>query len=549
MPYALSSFFEATSSSAAPLARLQRPLQCRPRRCAGARCGIRHFLAQRGIIDQGLDRAYRAIEPLHDRDMRQRPAQGLGEFGEADRHRTDIDHRLVGAGRLLVDDPQIALAQFVRGLRQFGVDDDDVGVGVVDHDLDRLHVHRGIDHRGKAGVERIADNAARTEHVGELVARARAERREIQPGRMERVDQEAALAARQRHGGEAIALGRVGMDKALGGFDQFVEAADPDHALAGRDGVEGLDRAGERAGVRHRGGAPSLGRSELERDDRLAGGPRRLAGLAEHLGVAHAFQINHDDADRGIGGEIGHQIRRFEAGLVAGGDHVADADAAILERLADRHHDRPGLAGDRDRPGLHGDDAVVDIGEQPFAGTEVAEAIRAGHGHAGVANGLLQFDRKPLAFRVLQFAEARGDDGRRAGAGRCGVADHLNGETGGHQHQHMVGLVGQDSEIPVAGNAPDGFAPGIDRIEAAFELVFDQIVPDALGVISRLVGGADQHDVARMQHRMNAFDDVARLRRRRPFAGRTRAVDLSFHRRNPYPSFFLLRNDERDRRA
>ena len=185
-----------------------------------------------------------------------------------------------------------------------------------------------------------------------------------------------------------------------------------------------------------------------------------LQACAEHLGVAHPFQVNHDHADRGIGGEIGHQIRRLEAGLVAGGDHVADADAAILQRLADRHHDRPGLAGDRDRAGLHGDDAVVDIGEQPFAGAEIAEAIRAGDRHAGFANGLLQFDGKPLAFRVLQFAEARRDDGRRAGAGGGGVADHLNGETRGHQHQHMVGLVGQAGEILVAGNAPDRFRAG-----------------------------------------------------------------------------------------
>ena len=91
--------------------------------------------------------------------------KALGEFGEADRHRADIDHRLAGGAGHLVDDAQIALAQFMRRLRQFGVDDDDVGVGIVDHDLDRLHVDGGIDHRGKAGVERIADDAAGAEHL------------------------------------------------------------------------------------------------------------------------------------------------------------------------------------------------------------------------------------------------------------------------------------------------------------------------------------------------------------------------------------------------
>ena len=312
------------------------------------------------------------------------------------------------------------------------------------------------------------------------------------------------------------------MNETFGGLDQFVEAAHADHAFAGRDRVEGLDRAGERAGVRHRGGAAALGGAEFQRDHRLAGRARGLAGLAKHLGVAHAFEIDHDHADRGIGREIAHQVRRLEAGLVAGRDHVADADAAILQRLADRHHDRAGLAGDRHRPGFHGDDAVVDIGEQLFAGAQIAEAIRAGDRKAGLLDGLLQLDGEPLAFVVLQFAEARGDDGRRARAGGGGVADHLHREARRHQHQHVIGLVGQAGEILVAGHAPDGFAPGVDGIEAAFELVLDQIVPDPLGIVARLVGRADQHDVARMQHRMDALDDVAGVRRGRPFAGRMR---------------------------
>ena len=252
------------------------------------------------------------------------------------------------------------------------------------------------------------------------------------------------------------------MHKAFGGFDQFIEAAHPDHALAGRDRVKGLDRAGQRAGVRHRRRAAAFGGAEFQRDHGFAGGARGLAGLAEHLGVTHALQIHHDDADGGIGGEIGHQVRRLEPGLVAGRDHVADADATILQRLADRHHDRAGLAGDRDRAGLHGDDAVVDIGEQIFAGAEIAEAIRAGDRKPGLLDRLLQFGREPLAFGVLQFAEARGDDGRRAGAGRGGVADHLDRKTRRHQHQHVVRLVRQAGKILVAGHAPDGVALGVD---------------------------------------------------------------------------------------
>ena len=293
--------------------------------------------------------------------------------------------------------------------------------------------------------------------------------REVQARRRKGVDQKTAFAAGQGNRGEASAFRRIGMDKAFGGFDQFVETAHADHAFPCRDGVEGFDRAGERAGMRHRRGASAFGRPELERDHRLAGRARGLAGRAEDLGVAHAFEIDHDDADRGIGREIGHQVRRLEAGLVSGGDHVADADAAILQRLADRHHDRAGLTGDRDGSRFHRDDAVVDVGEQLFAGAQIAKTVRSGDRKPGLANGLLQFGGEPLAFIVLQFAEAGGDDGRRAGAGRRGVADDLHGEARRHQHQHVIGLVRQAGEILVAGNAPDRFALGVDRIETAFD--------------------------------------------------------------------------------
>ncbi len=338
-------------------------------------------------------------------------------------------------------------------------------------------------------------------------------------GRIEGVDQEAALAARQRHPGEPVALRRVGMDEALGGLDQLVEAAHADHALAGRDRIKGFDRAGKRAGVRHCCCAAALGSAEFQRDHRFAGGACGLAGFAEDFCVPHALQIHDDDPDRRIGGEIGHQVRGFEPGLVAGRDHVADADAAILQRLADRHHDRAGLAGDCDRSLLHGDDAVVDIGEEVFAGAEIAETIRTGHRESGFLHRLLQFDGEPLAFRVLQFGEARGDDGGRACAGRGRIADHLHGKARRHQHQHMVGLFGEAREILVTGHAPDRFAFRIDREQPAAIPVFDQVDPDALGVIAWLVGGADQHDVARVQHRMNALDDATCVWRGRPLAG------------------------------
>jgi hypothetical protein len=343
------------------------------------------------------------------------------------------------------------------------------------------------------------------------------------------------------------------VDEAFGGLDQFVEPGHADHAFPGCNRIERLDRACERAGMRHRGGATTLRRSELERDHRLARGARGFAGVAKRPGVAHAFEIDHDNLDAWILGEIAHQVRCLEPGLVARGHHVADTDAAILQRLSDRHDDGAGLPGDRHRALFHGDQAVVDIGEELFAGAQIAEAVRAGDGESRFVHGLLQLGGELLAFRVLQLAEARGDDGGRPRTGRGSVADHLHGKACGHQHQNMIGLFRQARKILVTRHAPDGLALGVDRIEPALEAVFDQIVPDALCVIARLVGRAHQHDVVRMQHGVNALDDVARIGRRRPWAGRNRRCrdlrcrDLSFH--GVTSAVVLLGNVSSDRRV
>ncbi len=67
---------------------------------------------------------------------------------------------------------------------------------------------------------------------------------------------------------------RAGMRQQLGHLDHVVERVGADHADLARHRVEGLDRARERAGMRHRGLPAAFRLAELERDDVLAGGAR-----------------------------------------------------------------------------------------------------------------------------------------------------------------------------------------------------------------------------------------------------------------------------------
>src|ERR1700737_3985522 len=106
----------------------------------------------------------------------------------------------------------------------------------------------------------------------------------------------------------------------------------------------------------------------------------------------------------------------------------------------------------------------------------------------------------------------------------------------------MIGLFRKTRKILVAGHAPDGFALGVDGEQSAFVLVLDEVVPDPPGIVARLVGRADQHDVARVQHRMDTLDDVAGIRGGRPFFGLTgRVAYVSFHGALPLPCCFLWR--------
>jgi hypothetical protein len=113
----------------------------------------------------------------------------------------------------------------------------------------------------------------------------------------------------------------------------------------------------------------------------------------------------------------------------------------------------------------------------------------------------------------------------------------------------MVGLFGKAGEILVAGHAPDGFALGVDWKQPAFVLVLDQVVPDPLGIVAGLVSGADQDDITLVQHRVDAFDDVAGVRRGQPFCDSVRrGTCLSCHGL-PLPVVSFGRGDRCGRRA
>ena len=120
------------------------------------------------------------------------------------------------------------------------------------------------------------------------------------------------------------------MRQQLGHLDHVVERVGADHADLARHRVERLDRARERAGMRHRRLPAAFRLAELERDDVLAGRARVAAGGLELVEVGDRLDIDDDDLQLGLVGEEGDVVADRQPGLVAAGDEIFGGDAALL---------------------------------------------------------------------------------------------------------------------------------------------------------------------------------------------------------------------------
>ena len=72
-----------------------------------------------------------------------------------------------------------------------------------------------------------------------------------------------------------------------------------------------------------------------------------------------------------------------------------------------------------------------------------------------------------------------------------------------HQHDQMVGRLGQRLEIRIAGLVPDFRAARIDQMDRPRKFIAVEVAPHPRRPASRTVAGADQDDVARRRERFD----------------------------------------------
>ncbi len=361
--------------------------------------------------------------------------------------------------------------------------------------VDRGHeVVRAAEH-AEATVDRVADQRADRQHRVQPVGRLRRERSEFQAVALGGIEQHAAERAGQRHGAESAARRCAGVDQQFGNFDCVVEGLGADHAGLAGDRVERLDRAGERAGMCQRGVAASLRQAELDRHHRFSGGARQPARGLEFRDVGDRLDVDDDDLDLGLAGEERDVVRKRQAGFVSAGDQVARCNAALQQRLVGVDHHAAALADQCDRAGADRERPVLGQRHEPALGADVAHAVGAGDGKAGLDDHLDKLAAKRGGLGVEAFTEA-GRKYRCAArpSGRAAL-ERLDHAGGWHHDHHVIGLFGQGREVRIAGPAPDLGAARIDQVDRSGEPVGVEVLPDLRGPAARAVARANKHGI------------------------------------------------------
>ena len=174
------------------------------------------------------------------------------------------------------------------------------------------------------------------------------------------------------------------------GFDEIVERAAIDDAIALAHGEVGGIIAGDGAGMGQRGGLRFRGHAGLDGEDGLAHGERASGRMHERLRPPDAFDEQHDLAGLGIGDDEVEVIRETEIGLVARRDAIGKAQAAVGGRSHPELEQAAGLEDAGDRARCEPAQIGVGIGEHALAKRIGSHAVRAGDAQAALRDELLE---------------------------------------------------------------------------------------------------------------------------------------------------------------
>ena len=287
----------------------------------------------------------------------------------------------------------------------------------------------------------------------------------------------------------------------IGGCEQLFDRSDADDAELPADSIEYAIVTDQRAGVRCGRLGRNLTRANLENDDGLADLQRPLGNSQKPGRTADGLDKKSDRPSMWIIDEVVEKRARVEISLIAGRDHITEADILLIGELGEEESGCPALRHDRNAapPGGRpdgcrpGDSIVGEVDEAEAVGTEQAYIMLA----RTLPELLLQIDASPACF-----GEARGQHHGGARAGTSEIVDRLEHRRRGNEHYPQVeGRSNGGAAFGCPLTVNHAAAP-VDKMHLAAKAAQCQVVIRGARPAG-LFGSADDHDGSRAQQRGN----------------------------------------------
>ena len=293
-------------------------------------------------------------------------------------------------------------------------------------------------------------------------------------------------------------------------IEEFLDALRAIDAVLAKERVEHRIRAGERRGVRSRGGGARHRAADLDGDHALALAPCGLQRLDEGLTVPAALEVKQDHLGRSVFRQKAHAFGDVDVELVAGGDAVAEGEPELARQVVAQPAEGTALARQSDATGaLLGErEGGMEARHHAFGEIDDAEAVRAEHPHSRAPRQSRDLELRGGSRRI-NLREPRGehDGGAHAGFGAIGK----------RRKAQLLGD-GDDRGVDLFADRPDagkylqplnGIRPRIDRINLSAEAGAQHELDGQASKLRRIAGGPDDSDAARaeqgIEHRGSAL--------------------------------------------
>ena len=446
----------------------------------------------------------RGGQPLRDAEGRRGPADA---------------HGLLRAAREALHDRRDLRA---LGGERAGDDEDRVDLRLGGDRIERLRQEReGLraERRGRRQIEGVGRGGHGDEERPQPLDARGAERGRAEPELRALVHRQDAVAAAERDHADAPAGRRpvAVPDQQERDVDELLDRVDADHAQLPEDGVDHAILADERTGVGLRRPGAGARRAGLDQDDGLPPIPRLLERADELPGVGGALEVAGDDVGARVPGERVEIVGVADDRLVPAADHVATAEARLLDERERRRADPAALGDDGDAPGpqhVH----LEERGRERRGGGERrvddADAVRAAEREPGLP---AQGDEGPLELgaRAARLAEPARVGDAVADARPGALPDRVEQRLRRHGQHGEVGDAGHLGDRRKGRQAGHGGGRPADGPHRSGESELDEPAHRVAAQVAGALRGPDHRDRRGLQDPGDVEERVVRPGRHR----------------------------------